>query len=51
MAEQLCPVCGCAVVDPGYEKKGITYCCEPCASGSSCECGCCDVTEESIPEN
>lgn len=46
MAEQLCPVCGCTVVDAGYEKNGVTYCCEPCAGSSSCECGCCTVVEE-----
>ena len=48
MVEQLCPVCGCTVGDAGYEKEGVTYCCKPCvSSGSSCECGCCEVTEES----
>ena len=49
MAEQLCPVCGCTVVGAGYEKEGVTYCCQPCASGSSsqCECSCYTVAEES----
>ena len=48
MAEQLCPVCGCAVLGAGYEKEGLTYCCQPCASGNSqCDCGCCAITEES----
>jgi hypothetical protein len=46
MMEQLCPVCGCAIVDEGYEKEGVLYCCEPCASGGPCECGCCEVVEE-----
>lgn len=46
MAEKLCPACGCTIVDEGYEKKGITYCCEPCAEGSPCECGCCKPVEK-----
>ena len=47
MAEQqLCPVCGCAIADDAYEKEGVTYCCEPCATGGTCECGCCEVEEE-----
>ncbi|MFH0768228.1 MAG: hypothetical protein V1932_01515 [Chloroflexota bacterium] len=48
MAEQICPVCGCTInPDEGYEKEGITYCCEPCATGEGqCECGCCAVAEE-----
>jgi hypothetical protein len=52
MAEQLCPACGCVIVGAGYEKEGVTYCCQPCASGSSnqCDCGCCAVTEESEEE-
>jgi len=39
----LCPACGCQIVDDGYEKKGVHYCCEACAAGgtSACECGCC----------
>lgn len=40
MEEQKCPVCGCAVVDTGYEKEGVVYCCEACAQGEKCECGC-----------
>jgi hypothetical protein len=44
-SEQLCPVCGCTVVEEGYEKKGVVYCCEPCATGTACECGCCAVEE------
>ena len=43
MAEQLCPNCGCNIVeDKSFENEGILYCCEPCATGNgSCECGCC----------
>jgi hypothetical protein len=52
MAEQLCPACGCVVVGAGYKKKGVTYCCQACASGNSsqCDCGCCTITEESEEE-
>ena len=47
MTEQLCPVCGCTIVGEGYEKEGVKYCCEPCATGSGpCECGCCHPVEE-----
>jgi hypothetical protein len=47
MVEQLCPVCGCTIVGKGYEKEGVKYCCEPCATGGgSCECGCCHPVEE-----
>jgi hypothetical protein len=46
MTEQLCPVCGCTIVGGGYEKEGVTYCCEPCASGGQCECGCCTVVKK-----
>jgi hypothetical protein len=45
--EELCPVCGCTIVPgEGYEKEGVMYCCEPCATGGQCECGCCTVVEE-----
>jgi len=46
--KQICPACGCTIVDAGYTKKGVTYCCEPCASGStsSCGCGCCRAVAE-----
>ena len=52
MAEQLCPVCGCTVVpDEAYEKEGVVYCCEPCATGQGqCECDCCTIIEDK-PEN
>jgi hypothetical protein len=48
MAEQLCPVCGCTIVPDGaYEKEGVMYCCEPCATGhGQCGCDCCTVVEE-----
>ncbi len=36
----LCPICGCAVVNGGYEKDGTRYCCEACANYQGCECGC-----------
>jgi len=50
--KQICPACGCTVVGGGYEKEGVKYCCEPCASGgsSACECGCCHIVEESDRE-
>ncbi len=37
----LCPACGCRVVNGGFEKDGVRYCCEACASSSACQCGCC----------
>ncbi len=43
--EQLCPVCGCTVVE-GYKKEGVVYCCEPYAAGGVCACGCCAIEEE-----
>lgn len=46
MAEQLCPVCGCEIVNGGHEQEGATYCCQPCGNGGSCECGCCAIAEE-----
>ena len=46
MAEQLCPVCGCTIGDEAYEKEGVIYCCESCATGEQCDCGCCTVVEE-----
>ncbi len=50
MVEQLCPVCGCSVSDEAHEKGGAVYCCEPCATGSVCECGCCAVVKEKPEE-
>ena len=46
MAEQVCPVCRCIITEDGYELEGIMYCCEPCATGGQCVCGCCDVVDE-----
>jgi len=45
MAEQICPTCGCTIVSGGHEKAGVLYCCEPCATGGQCECGCCEIVE------
>ncbi len=45
MAEQLCPTCGCHIGVDAYEKDGVLYCCQPCATGGQCECGCCEVVE------
>ena len=48
MENQICPVCGCTI-DPGdsYEKEGVMYCCEPCATEQEqCECACCAIVEE-----
>ena len=52
MAKQLCPICGCTIVpDEAYKKKGITYCCEACATGQEqCECGCCTIVDETPEE-
>jgi hypothetical protein len=47
MTEQICPVCGCSIGDESYEKDGVTYCCEPCATRSGqCDCGCCTIVEK-----
>lgn len=52
MTEQLCPVCGCVIEGKGYEKEGIKYCCEACATdGGQCECGCCHPVEEDKEEH
>jgi len=32
MTEQLCPICGCTIVGGGYEKEGVKYFYEPCAT-------------------
>ena len=40
MAEQVCPECGCEIMDEAFEKEGVLYCCEPCATGCNCLCGC-----------
>ena len=48
MKQTLCPACGCQIVNGGYEKNGVRYCCEPCAGGSTtaCSCGCCHPESE-----
>jgi hypothetical protein len=38
---QICPACGCTITGGGYEKGGVKYCCEPCATDNACNCGCC----------
>lgn len=43
--ERLCPACGCQLGGSPYKKGGLLYCCEPCANGGPCECGCCKVEE------
>lgn len=50
MAKQICPACGCAISGEGYEGGGVKYCCEPCASGGQCRCGCCRVVAGDGPE-
>ncbi|MCE5265622.1 MAG: hypothetical protein LLG97_19110 [Deltaproteobacteria bacterium] len=42
MANQMCPQCGCIVGDKAFKRGGVVYCCEPCANGCKCECGCVD---------
>ncbi len=46
MAEETCPECGCDIGEESYEHDGVVYCCESCATGNDCECGCCDEEEE-----
>jgi len=46
MVEQICPACGGTIVSGGHEKDGVLYCCESCATGGQCECGCCEIVEE-----
>jgi hypothetical protein len=49
MAEQICPTCGCLIAGEGYETGGVVFCCEPCAKGEPCGCGCCSSAPESTP--
>ncbi len=49
MAEEVCPECGCDIEDDAFEMGGVLYCCEPCANGSECECGCVEEPEEECP--
>jgi hypothetical protein len=46
MTEQLCPACGCHIAGDAYEKDGVLYCWQPCATSSQCECGCCEAAED-----
>ena len=50
MADNICPACGCAIAGGGYEEKGVTYCCRPCAMNMECTCGCCEPVEEEEPK-
>jgi len=50
MAEQICPTCGCTIAGQGEEKDGVLYCCQPCAEGGQCECGCCEIVAEAGEE-
>ena len=43
MAVEICPVCGCTIAEGVYELGDIKYCCEPCATGGQCDCGCCEI--------
>jgi len=45
MEEETCPECGCMIEENAFEKEGITYCCEACATGCECECGCIEEEE------
>ncbi len=42
---ELCPVCQCPIGDIYIIKDGVAYCCQPCATGGICECGCNMVAE------
>jgi len=46
MATQTCPECGCIIGEGSYMREGINYCCEACAEGEACECGCCEVEKD-----
>jgi len=45
-AEQVCPACGCHLGETPYKKGKVLYCCEACATGGQCECGCCKVVQK-----
>ena len=45
MTGEVCPECGCDIGERMYERDGIVYCCESCAKGGACECGCCEAGE------
>ena len=46
MTGQTDPTCGLVIVDKAPEKEVALYCCEPCATGGQCGCGCCAIVEE-----
>lgn len=48
MAEKTCPTCGCLIASEGFETGGVVFCCEDCANGEPCGCGCCG--EEKKPK-
>ena len=44
MAQQRCPRCDCPIRGEGFERRGVRYCCEGCATRFECEClGCAAV--------
>ena len=43
--EDRCPICNCPIGDTCIIKDGVAYCCEPCATGGICQCGCCTIAE------
>lgn len=49
MAEQICPACGCHIGSGAYEKDDVVYCCQLCAEGGECACGCCEETDLPAP--
>ncbi len=49
-AERVCPVCGCQLGESPYKEGEVFYCCEACATGGQCECGCCKVVEKTDKE-
>ncbi len=40
---EICPTCGCQLGESPYKEGEVYYCCEPCATGGACDCGCCKV--------
>ncbi len=40
---EVCPACGCQLGESPYKDVEVYYCCEPCATGGACDCGCCKV--------
>ncbi len=48
---EICPVCGCQLGEGPYKKGEVYYCCEPCATGGVCDCGCCKVVPKEDQES